>query len=47
LDRIPEEGETVTDKNVVFTVAAVDKNRIDKVHILLKNDIDIETLEEQ
>ena len=47
LDRIPEEGETVTENNVVFTVAAVDKNRIDKVHILLKNDIDIETLEEQ
>jgi CBS domain containing-hemolysin-like protein len=38
LDHLPEEGETVTDDNVVFTVAAVDKNRIDKVHILLKQD---------
>ncbi len=36
LDHLPEEGETVTDNNVVFTVAAVDKNRVDKVHILLK-----------
>jgi CBS domain containing-hemolysin-like protein len=38
LDHLPDEGETVTDHNVVFTVAAVDKNRIDKVHILLKKD---------
>ncbi|MBH1940657.1 HlyC/CorC family transporter [Mobilitalea sibirica] len=38
LDHLPEEGETVTDNNVVFTVAAVDKNRIDKVHILLKKE---------
>lgn len=36
LDHLPEVGETVTDNNVVFTVAAVDKNRVDKVHILLK-----------
>ncbi len=38
LDHLPEEGETVTDNNVVFTVASVDKNRVDKVHILLKRD---------
>jgi CBS domain containing-hemolysin-like protein len=38
LDHLPEEGETVTDKNVVFTVTAVDKNRIDKIHILLKKE---------
>ncbi len=38
LDHLPEEGETVTDNNVVFTVASVDKNRVDKVHILLKQD---------
>jgi CBS domain containing-hemolysin-like protein len=38
LDHLPEEGETVTDKNVVFTVAGVDKNRVDKVHILLKGE---------
>ncbi len=36
LDHLPEEGETVTDNHVVFTVASVDKNRVDKVHILLK-----------
>lgn len=38
LDHLPEEGETVADNNVIFTVATVDKNRIDKVHILIKND---------
>lgn len=43
LDHLPEEGETVTDNQVVFTVAGVDKNRVDKVHILLKSeDSDIE-----
>ncbi len=36
LDHLPEEGESVTDNRVVFTVAGVDKNRVDKVHILLK-----------
>ncbi len=40
LDHLPEEGETVTHQNVVFTVAAVDKNRIDKVHILMKQEDD-------
>ncbi len=44
LDHLPEEGETVTDNNVVFTVAEVVKNRVDKVHILLKGkDSDTET----
>lgn len=38
LDHLPEEGEAVTDNNVVFTVASVDKNRVDKVHILLKKE---------
>lgn len=38
LDHLPEEGEAVTDNNVVYTVAAVDKNRIDKVHILIKKE---------
>lgn len=38
LDHLPEEGETVTDKNATFTVVSVDKNRIDKVHILLKKE---------
>lgn len=38
LDHLPEEGESVESDNVVFTVASVDKNRVDKVHILLKKD---------
>jgi putative hemolysin len=38
LDHLPEEGESVTENNIVFTVSAVEKNRIDKVHILLKQD---------
>lgn len=38
LDHLPEEGENVEDKNVVFTVNSVDKNRVDKVHILLKTE---------
>jgi len=39
LDHLPEEGEAVTDNNVVYTVSAVDKNRIDKVHILIKKEV--------
>lgn len=35
LDHLPDEGESVTDHDVVFTVASTDKNRVDKVHILL------------
>lgn len=35
LDHLPEEGETVTEGNITFTVAAIDKNRIDKIHILI------------
>lgn len=46
LDHLPEVGETVTDQNVVFTVAAVDKNRIDKVHILMKPAEDVEKEDE-
>ncbi|MBE5967683.1 MAG: HlyC/CorC family transporter [Lachnospiraceae bacterium] len=38
LDHLPEEGETVTEGKAVFTVASTDKNRIDKVHILLMNE---------
>jgi putative hemolysin len=38
LDHLPEEGETVEENKVVFTVASVDKNRVDKVHILLKQE---------
>lgn len=35
LDHLPEVGESITDHNVVYTVDAVDKNRIDKVHIVV------------
>ena len=35
LEHLPEEGETVVDHQVEYTVAAIDKNRIEKVHILL------------
>ncbi|TAH73803.1 MAG: HlyC/CorC family transporter [Anaerolineaceae bacterium] len=42
LDHLPEEGESVTENNAKFTVASVDKNRIDKVHIILANDEDAE-----
>lgn len=40
LEHLPEEGESVEDNDVVFTVASVDKNRVDKVHILIKRDED-------
>ena len=43
LDHLPEEGEFVEENNVVFTVASVDKNRVDKVHILLKPDTEENT----
>ena len=33
LDHLPDEGETITSDNVTYTVNAVDKNRIDKVHV--------------
>lgn len=35
LDHLPNEGEQITENHVTFTVKAVDKNRIDKVHILI------------
>ncbi|MDF2608685.1 MAG: hypothetical protein K0R92_159 [Lachnospiraceae bacterium] len=35
LDHLPEVGESVRDNNVIFTVDSVDKNRIEKVHIVL------------
>lgn len=33
LEHLPKVGESVTDQNVCYTVKAIDKNRIDKVHI--------------
>jgi CBS domain containing-hemolysin-like protein len=35
LDHLPDVGESVTNKHVVYTVDAVEKNRIDKVHIVI------------
>lgn len=35
LEHLPQEGETIVDQNVEYRVAAIDKNRIEKVHILL------------
>lgn len=35
LDHLPVQGESVEDDNVIYTVDAVDKNRIDKVHIVV------------
>ncbi|MFT4143309.1 MAG: hemolysin family protein [Mobilitalea sp.] len=35
LDHLPEKGETVTEDDIIFTVVSVDKNRVDKVHIVL------------
>lgn len=40
LDHLPEEGETVTEGNITYTVAAIDKNRIDKIHILINKEED-------
>jgi CBS domain containing-hemolysin-like protein len=35
LDHLPEVGETITEQNVVYTIQSVEKNRIDKIHILI------------
>ena len=35
LEHLPAEGEAIADGKVTFTVKAVDKNRIDKLHILV------------
>jgi len=35
LEHLPEEGESIIDENIKYTVQSLDKNRIDKIHILL------------
>mgnify|MGYP002345340276 FL=1 len=35
LDHLPEVGETITEQNVVYTIQSVEKNRIDKIHVLI------------
>ena len=47
LDHLPDEGETVTDGNITYTVLAVDKNRIDKIHILINPVEEDEEVEEE
>jgi CBS domain containing-hemolysin-like protein len=46
LDHLPEEGESVTEDHVSYTVVSVDKNRIDKVRIRLNSEEE-ETVEDQ
>lgn len=46
LDHLPDEGESVIENNINYTVASVDKNRIDKIHIeMLNNESDEESIE--
>lgn len=45
LDHLPEVGESVTDNNVIFTVDSVEKNRIDKVHIVILPEVEEESIE--
>lgn len=35
LDHLPDEGEEVSDKGIRFIVESVDKNRIDKIRMIL------------
>ncbi len=43
LEHLPEEGEVVEDEFAAYTVLSVDKNRIDKVRILVKPEREDET----
>lgn len=38
LEHIPEEGESIADGRITFTVKVVDKNRIDKLHVVVAPD---------
>ena len=42
LDHLPEEGESITNDHVTYTVDSMDKNRIDKVHIVVSKEKDEE-----
>ncbi|GAA4294914.1 hemolysin family protein [Anaerocolumna aminovalerica] len=46
LDHLPEVGETITDQNVVYTIQSLEKNRIDKIHVLItaENEADEEEI---
>jgi CBS domain containing-hemolysin-like protein len=43
LDHLPEVGESVTENNVMYTVDSVEKNRIDKVHIIILPEVEIQS----
>lgn len=45
LNHLPEVGETVTDNNVIYTVDAVEKNHIAKIHIIVLSEASEETEE--
>lgn len=47
LDHLPDEGETLTDGGVTYTVAKVDKNRIDKIHIKIDPEYTPEEVKEE
>ncbi len=38
MEHLPEEGEQITDGTVTYIVETVDKNRIDRVRILLSEE---------
>lgn len=46
LDRLPIEGDKVEQDNVTLVVDSMDKNRIDKIHIYIKNTEEDSTTEE-
>lgn len=47
LDHLPDAGETIRDKNVIYTVDSVDKNRIEKVHIIVLPETEDDIFEEK
>ena len=38
LDHLPDEGEEVSDGGIRFIVESVDKNRIDRIRMILEED---------
>lgn len=47
LDRWPEEGDTESYKNIQFTVEKMDKNRIERIHLLLPEQTEEEDAKEE
>lgn len=46
LNHLPLEGEQITEENITYTVTAMVKNRVDRVHIQIEPDSDKEKLTE-